>query len=507
MSRTQKYQLGEPVPNVPHSVVSNIPTMADVCAYEEKDPEVSSAMKQGYPRFVRHHWVHELTDAVLAHFGLEHVFAALVYRSEGLLEMLQTLEPRIQSRALQANVFGTDGLLLYVDQSYEDSVRTLKAFVQHSGIQVSSRNAEFGLAKMGLLSLSEECLISDSDLEKKKASVRSHIQEVIGAHSEEAIHLTASGMNAFYSAFKAVQAVQRSKGRTQWIQLGWLYVDSGAILNQYLDTDESLEEIYDPSDTEMIVERIQSSSDSLSALVIECPTNPFCQIADLKKMAQAVWDAGGLVIVDPSVASIYNISCLEFSDVLVTSVTKYLAYTADVMAGALALNHKSKSYDSLKKFIGQSLVPLYSLDLLRLSETTLTASARVEQMNTNCQHLARFLKDHPKVRKLYYAGANENSEAYLKHENAYGSIISVELKGSLENFYDHLQLVKGPSFGAEFTIVCPYFYLAHYDLVLDTSPESLFGKLGIDRNLIRISVGCEPIEQLIALFSEALEQA
>ena len=74
----------------------------------------------------------------------------------------------------------------------------------------------------------------------------------------------------------------------------------------------------------------------------------------------------------------------------------------------------------------------------------------------------------------------------------------------MEVFYDRVQLVKGPSFGTDFTIVCPYFYLAHYDLVMDTSPNNLCDRLGMDRNLIRISVGCEPIEELLGAFASGI---
>ena len=71
MPDIQKYSLGQPVPYSPHAVVSNIPTMEDVCAYEEKDPRVVLAMQQGYPRFVRHHWVQALTKAVLESLNLD----------------------------------------------------------------------------------------------------------------------------------------------------------------------------------------------------------------------------------------------------------------------------------------------------------------------------------------------------------------------------------------------------------------------------------------------------
>ena len=112
---------------------------------------------------------------------------------------------------------------------------------------------------------------------------------------------------------------------------------------------------------------------------------------------------------------------------------------------------------------------------------------------------------HSKVKKVFAVQENAHRKKYLKHEQAFGSIISIELYESIEIFYDAIQFVKGPSFGTQFTIICPYFYLAHYDLVQDKSASGLLNQLGIDRNLIRISVGCEPIDETIAEFSRVLD--
>ena len=509
MLGSQRFQLGEPVPNTPHSVVSNIPTLADVCAYEEKDPRVQRAMKQGYPRFVRHHWVQALTRAVMESSGLDAdaFFAVLVYHSETLLATVQSLDPNVQCRAIASDVFGTESYLLYVNVYRFDSVKQLRAFVQHTGIEISSRNAEVGLKSMGELPLSDSEVQDDSEIEVAKQRLLSAIRREVGTQSEAAVRLTASGMNAFYAAFKAIQGVQQSQGRNHWIQVGWLYVDSGSILDRYLTEDELLEVVFDPIDTDAIIEKIKSAGEALSGLVVECPTNPFCQIADLKRIAEAVWEVGALMLVDPSVASFYNIHCLPYSDIVVSSLTKYLGFSADVMAGAIALNERGRAFKCLLESVEQTRVPLYDLDALRLNEMLNQVPDRIAQMNRNCKALAEYLKGHPKVKKLFSVSENKEDSSYLKGASAYGSILSIELEGSLERFYDALDLVKGPSFGAEFTIVCPYFYLAHYDLVLDESSEGVFNRLGIDRNLIRISVGCESIESLIQSFSAALDQA
>ena len=74
----------------------------------------------------------------------------------------------------------------------------------------------------------------------------------------------------------------------------------------------------------------------------------------------------------------------------------------------------------------------------------------------------------------------------------------------MEAFYDAVRVMKGPSFGTRFTLLCPFLYLAHYDLVTSESGRALLAEAGIDPELIRISVGTEPYEEIEAVFVEAL---
>jgi cystathionine gamma-synthase len=75
----------------------------------------------------------------------------------------------------------------------------------------------------------------------------------------------------------------------------------------------------------------------------------------------------------------------------------------------------------------------------------------------------------------------------------------------MERFYDAVTTMKGPSFGADRTILCPFMYLAHYDLVTSEAGRSQLQAAGIDPDLIRIAVGTEPYEELEAVFAAALE--
>jgi len=83
-------------------------------------------------------------------------------------------------------------------------------------------------------------------------------------------------------------------------------------------------------------------------------------------------------------------------------------------------------------------------------------------------------------------------------------MISFELAMPLAQFYDRLRLPKGPSFGMKETLICPFIYLAHYDLVTSESGRAALAAAGLSPELLRLSIGCEPAEDIIAALAEAL---
>jgi cystathionine gamma-synthase len=85
-------------------------------------------------------------------------------------------------------------------------------------------------------------------------------------------------------------------------------------------------------------------------------------------------------------------------------------------------------------------------------------------------------------------------------ENSWVGIVSVTFKKDFEKIYDNLNIPKGPSLGTEFTLLMPYTYLAHYDYLQTSEGMAFLDKIGLPKELLRISVGIEPIEELIAEF-------
>jgi cystathionine gamma-synthase len=85
-------------------------------------------------------------------------------------------------------------------------------------------------------------------------------------------------------------------------------------------------------------------------------------------------------------------------------------------------------------------------------------------------------------------------------------MLSFTLKTPLAPFYDAVRLPKGPSFGMKNSLIIPFFYFAHYDLVKDAAGRAELAAGGIDSDLLRLSIGREPVDDIIATLAEALER-
>ena len=88
----------------------------------------------------------------------------------------------------------------------------------------------------------------------------------------------------------------------------------------------------------------------------------------------------------------------------------------------------------------------------------------------------------------------------MRDDNSLTGIISVTFNREFKEVYDKLNFAKGPSLGTEFTLLMPYTYLAHWDLIQSKEGNEFLDKIGLPIDLLRISVGVEPIEEIINEF-------
>lgn len=496
MNSLRQFPLGKPFPNSPHAVISSLPSMADVRGYEEGDPRVLNAMELGYPRFVVHAFVERLINFYLEREGMAGRSAFLIAGRRAADDLLDWAGGSLSKLEVDDAVY-----LVVVASADTELAGKVGKFIQHTGCGISSRHAEDLLFQHRLI---ESCFEEPGFKGNAGAHVEQVLAEQIGCRTSDVL-VCSSGMNAFYAGFRAIQEFQLSRGRTGWIQLGWLYLDSGCVLKEFLEDGETLECVYDVYDVDAVLAKIASYGDKLSAVVVECPSNPLIRVCEVHRIAEAVRAQGGVMIIDPTIASVFNVEVLPCADLLVTSLTKYASIEGDVMIGALALNKVSPYYGDLVLRTSSFHVAPYRRDLGRLAAQIDSAPEAIARMNENTAKLCEFLKQHPAVGHVYCAGCSDHVEEINKTEGSVCAVVSIELNGELEKFYDTVRCMKGPSFGTRFTLLCPFMYLAHYDLVTSEEGRSFLAKVGIDPELVRISVGTEAYGEIEAVLAEALD--
>ncbi|KAF9376569.1 hypothetical protein CPC16_000132, partial [Podila verticillata] len=214
---------------------------------------------------------------------------------------------------------------------------------------------------------------------------------------------------------------------------------------------------------------------------------------------------GFLVIVDETLGNFVNCRILEFADILVSSLSKIFSGDSNVMGGSLVLNPQRKFYSRLKDALHREYEDLMWVeDAIFMERNSRTFQTRIAKIDENTEALCDYLREHPKVKAVYYPKYTTTAN-YLTHKvegAGFGGLFSVLFKNDksgAQQFFDALPFYKGPSLGTNFTLACPYTILAHYH-ELDWASQ-----YGIDRNLIRVAVGLEDRDTLFQGFKEALD--
>jgi cystathionine gamma-synthase len=507
MPAFQHIPLGTPVPNSPHAVVVSLPTMADVIGYEERLPETMSLVRTGYPRFLRHPFVEAAARRSAAQRGVPANEALFPVESEAAaLRIAQFI-----GKGTRFNIVEEDGwALLHFPKNETANVAHIGKLIQHTGVGLTSRQAEDWLAANGGPARSTAETLADIAPQDAAAAVLRALAPWLAPAQPQDSLCCRSGMNAFYAAFEAVRAVQRPRGRGIWLQLGWLYTDTTETLRKCLAPGEGerFEVLYDVLDKAAIERFFADHGDQLAGVVTEVPTNPLIRSPDVAHLLALARHHGALLVFDPSTSGLVNVNLLPWCDVLVTSLTKYAAHEGDVMLGALAVNPASPFHAPLLDAAQRHHSPPYWRDAARLALEIETMPQVVAAMNANTRRLAASLRGKPGVRRVLWSREDASAANYARiarTPDSDGCMLTLELDDPLP-FYDRICVVKGPSFGTSFTIVSPFIYMAHYDLVTDAEKHAQLAAAGVDPKLMRVSLGTEPFDQIADEFSRGMKR-
>ena len=261
--------------------------------------------------------------------------------------------------------------------------------------------------------------------------------------------------------------------------------------------------VVDMQDLNAVENAIQ---DNTVAVYFETPTNPLLQIADIEAIAKIAKRHGVRTIVDNTFATPYNQQPLTLgADIVVHSATKYLGGHSDVVAGLAVTTDQqiAEQLAFLQNSIGSTLGPDNSW-LLQRGIKTLGARMRVHQENATA--VVKFLQHDPRIGKIYYPGLTDfpGHSIAAKQMKNFGAMISFELKAGLDakKFVESLQLIDlAESLGGIESLIEVPAVMTHGSI-----PREIRLKNGIKDELIRLSVGIEDPEDIIADLKQALAQ-
>jgi cystathionine beta-lyase/cystathionine gamma-synthase len=257
-------------------------------------------------------------------------------------------------------------------------------------------------------------------------------------------------------------------------------------------------------DTTHLASIEEAIHDNTRLLFLETPTNPIMEITDLAAASELAHRHGLLVAVDNTFMSPYLQRPLELgADIVIHSTTKYLNGHSDGVGGAVVMNDAglAERLKFLQNAAGAVLGPMDSWLVLRGVKTL---AVRMRQHSENGMAVAQFLAGHPKVKLVHYPGLESHPQYELgrKQMRGPGGMLSFET-GSMANARTVLNAVRlcslAESLGGVETLISHPATMTHASV-----PPDERQRLGITDGLVRISVGIEDVEDLIADLDQAL---
>jgi cystathionine gamma-lyase len=239
---------------------------------------------------------------------------------------------------------------------------------------------------------------------------------------------------------------------------------------------------------------------------VETPTNPLLQLVELEAVAAVARRRGLISVCDNTFASPYVQRPLELGfDIVVHSTTKYINGHSDVIGGAAILRddtHRER-LAFLQNAVGAVPSPFDAFLTLRGIKTL---AIRMQRHCENAMHIASFLERHSRIEKIFYPGLKSHPQHELatrQMKGGYGGMVTAVLKGGLpaaKRFLERCELFTlAESLGGVESLIEHPAIMTHASL-----PAEVRAKLGIDEGLVRLSVGIENVDDLIAELEGAL---
>ena len=238
----------------------------------------------------------------------------------------------------------------------------------------------------------------------------------------------------------------------------------------------------------------------------ESPTNPYLRVLDIPAVVKVAKKHDAITIIDATLATPSNIKPIDLGvDIVIHSATKYLGGHNDLLAGvALGRHDQLNSLNRMQRMIGATPGPFTCFLLERGLKTFVL---RMEHHNRAGLAIARMLESHPKIEKIWYPGLKSHPDHRIatRQMRGFGSVITFLIKGGdkeTRRFIDSLQLfLITPSLGGTESLVTQMAPMSFFDY-----PEEYRRSIGMVDNLVRIALGLEDVDDLIADLKQGLDR-
>jgi cystathionine beta-lyase/cystathionine gamma-synthase len=238
---------------------------------------------------------------------------------------------------------------------------------------------------------------------------------------------------------------------------------------------------------------------------LETPTNPLLRLVDIQAVAEVAHRHNLLLVVDNTFSSPYFQQPLTLgADIVLHSTTKYINGHSDVIGGAVVTSN-SEVYEALKFYQNAAGGVPGPFDVWLTMRGIKTLAVRMRQHEENARSVARFLMEHKRVERVYYPGlpSHPDYELAKRQMSGFGGMVSFQFKGTLADVEDIVRRFKvftfAESLGGVESLVCHPATMTHGSI-----PRDIREARGLNDTLLRLSVGIEDIEDIIADLDQAL---
>lgn len=336
------------------------------------------------------------------------------------------------------------------------------------------------------------------DYSRLQNPTREHVEKIV-ANLENGIDAL-----AFSSGMAAIMAVMELfEPQDHIICSDDLYGGSQRLFDNISKKNQLAIDYIDSSNSSAVKNLINNKT---KAIYIETPTNPLMKVSDINAIAEIAQENKLLLIVDNTFLTPYFQKPLDLgADIVVHSGTKYLAGHNDTLAGFLVVkeNIVAEKLRFIYKTIGACLAPFDSWLVIRGLKTL---ALRLAAQENNAVKIANYLKTVDSVKKVYYIGLPEHPsyDITLQQSSGFGAMISFAVTSPAVaiRLLEKIKVVQyAESLGGVESLLTYPMLQTHADV-----PPEIRQAKGIDEHLLRLSVGIEDVEDLIADLEQAFEE-